>query len=615
MNRRLLVLVACIALACSDTPTIPGALATVRITPDQVDVGSLGELITLQAEGLDDAGTTIPGLEFTWSTSNPGIANVDGSGNVTTMGNGVVTISATTGGFTGTSQILVEQVPASLIFPDPPHALLVGQSFSTISVAVGDANGGRISDATGTITLEEAPGSPGQLVGGPRTAELSGGLARFSGVRPSGAGVGWRLRATGNGLVSNSGEFDVVTAFDRVVTSGSTPIGVLIDGLQGNAVLDDEGFVASGTAAEVGAVRPASGGNEVLLFGRNREPTLVSPVPWSLGVDTVPVTARSNIRPAITVWIVKGPFTQQRERAIDAVQTTDAIWSAQYAGLDFGSIEYVDATGDSDAESFFAIDGCGRRAEMEQQIGHRSGRLNIYYVERVDGGASRGRACPIGGDFAVLAESAGNELLSHEIGHLLSLTHIDHLSADFDRSNVMHSASSVRQYLTEAQIYRAHFNPNSAINQHLGLRPGRLQRSCAREQVSSTCPRIALRLWSDGMFPANGVSAAAQAPPASPSFTGGGGEGSDLVERFLDTTCGLEQNETLNGELSALGDRALDGLQSALEDPSSSRRLNAVHGIALLRTGAANAVLDQLAEGGDPVLAAEARAQRNRLNR
>lgn len=615
MNRKPLVVVAWFALACSDTPTIPGDLATVRITPEEVEVTSLGEFITLQAEGLDDAGTVIPGLEFTWSSSSAAIAEVDGSGNVTTMGNGVAVISATSGAFTGTSEISVVQTASTLVFPDPPHALLVGQSFSTITVGVADANGGLITDATGTVSIEAAPGSPGQLQGGALTAPLSGGVARFNGVQPQGAGLGWRLRASTTGLVANSGEFDVVTAFDRVVTSGSTPIGVLVDGLQGNAVLDDEGFVAGGTSAEVGAVRPASVGNEVVVFGRNREPTLASPVPWSLGVDTVSVPGQGNLRPNVTVWIVKGPFSQQRARAVDAIQTTDAIWSAQYTGLDMGSVEYVDATSDSDASSFFTFDGCGRRAEMEQQIGHRSGRLNIYYVERVDGGSARGRACPIGGDFAVMAESSGNELLAHEIGHLLSLTHIDHLTGDFDRSNVMHSASSVRQYLTEAQIYRAHFNPNSTVNQHLGLRPGRAQRSCAREQVSATCPRIALRLWNDGMFPANGVSADDHAPTPMPAFSQGIGASANLVERFLETTCGVEQNETLDQELAALGDRALTPLQAALDDASPLRRLNAVHGIALLRTRSATELLDRLERDGTPDVAAEVRLQRDRLGR
>lgn len=614
MNRKPLVLVAWFALACSETPTIPGELATVQVSPAQVEVGSVGELITLQAQGLDDAGTPIPGLSFDWSTSSSAIARVDSLGNVTTMADGVVTISATTGGFTGTSEIAVQQTAAGLIFPDPPHALLVGQSFSTISVAVGDANGRPISNATGTVTIEAAAGSPGQLAGGTLTANLSGGVARFSGVRPSGSGVGWRLRANSGSLVSNSGEFDVVTAFDRVTTSGSTPIGVLVDGLQGNAVLDDEGFVAAGTAAEVGAVRPASGGNEVLLFGRNREPTLASNVSWSLGVDTVPIPARGNLRPNITVWIVKGPFSQQRSRAQDAVQTTDVIWSGQYAGLQFGSIEYIDATGDSDASSFFAFDGCGRRAEMEQQIGHKSGRLNFYYVERVDGGASRGRACPIGGDFAVMAEDTGNELMAHEIGHLFSLTHIDHLGNDFDRSNVMHSASSVREYLTEAQVYRVHFNPNSAVNQHLGLRPSRAQRSCAREQVSATCPRIALRLWGDGTYPANGVSADQETQPVLPAFNHGSAA-AQLVERFLETTCGAEENESLDQQLTALGDRALEPLRSALSHPTRGRRLTAVHGIAQLRTAASADLLDSLEAGADLDLAAEVRLQRDRLNR
>ena len=612
--RRSAALLACLALACGDGPTVPGALATIRVTPDPLLVNSIGQLITLEAVGLDANGTEIPGLTFDWLSSDPTVASVNSEGIVSTHRNGAVTIVASAQGVSGQSQITIEQEAAGLIFPNPPHAVLIGQAIPEVTVALADPSGNVVRDATGTVMLDVASGSPGSLQGGARTAEMRGGIARFTNVLPSGGGFGWRVRALYEGLAATSGEFDVVTAFDRVTTSGSSPIGVLVDGLAGNVVLDDEGFVASSTGTNVGAVRPASATNEVILFGRNRPPTLVENAPWTLGVDTIPVPARGDLRIDLTIWIVKGPFSTQRARAVDAVQTTLSIWTAQNVGVEFGAVEYLDATGDSDASTFYSFDGCGRRADMEQRIGHKSGRLNIYYVERVDGGTSRGRACPIGGDFAVMAESSGDELLSHEIGHLFSLTHIDHLTGDFDRSNVMHSASSVRQYFTEAQIYRAHFNPNSAINQHLGLRPGEPQRSCAREQVSTICPRIALRLWGDGDFPANGVGTDAEAPPLLAARDSGEATApSAVVERFLDMTCADEENATLDARVAALGDAALPTLRAALAEGGSSRALAAAHGLALVGTPDAVALLTELRDSGAGPVAREAGAQLERV--
>ena len=93
--------------------------------------------------------------------------------------------------------------------------------------------------------------------------------------------------------------------------------------------------------------------------------------------------------------------------------------------------------------------------------------------------------------------------MSHEMGHNLALTHIDDLTASFNVTNVMHSASNSRQFLTEGQLFRAHLQPGSAINAIYGVRPGQVTRACARDTNSRTCPGIQKRLWADGTFPAN----------------------------------------------------------------------------------------------------------------
>jgi hypothetical protein len=67
----------------------------------------------------------------------------------------------------------------------------------------------------------------------------------------------------------------------------------------------------------------------------------------------------------------------------------------------------------------------------------------------------------------------------------------------------MHSASNVRQYLTEGQVFRAHLRSNSALNQVYGLRPGQPVRDCDRDTPVLGCPPIAKRLWADGIRPPN----------------------------------------------------------------------------------------------------------------
>ena len=51
--------------------------------------------------------------------------------------------------------------------------------------------------------------------------------------------------------------------------------------------------------------------------------------------------------------------------------------------------------------------------------------------------------------------NTGDELLSHEIGHALSLLHVNG-QPTFNQTNVMHNASNTRQFLTEGQFSGAY---------------------------------------------------------------------------------------------------------------------------------------------------------------
>ena len=170
------------------------------------------------------------------------------------------------------------------------------------------------------------------------------------------------------------------------------------------------------------------------------------------------------------------------------------------------ALEIVDATVNPAASAWSAFTcGAGNAnvAALQAAIGARPGRINVYLVSLVDGSTSRGNACIVGGGFVAIASGAGSELLAHELGHDLALEHVDDLAADFDATNIMHSASNVRRFLTEGQLFRAHLRSNSAVNLVYGARPGLAMRNCDRDTLTLDCPPIAKRLWADGAFPAN----------------------------------------------------------------------------------------------------------------
>ena len=108
--------------ACGDGGTGPSdngpattpVVTRVVINISEVTLTSLGDTITLIAQGSDVSGNTVSGKTFTWTSSNVEVATVSTTGLVTAVANGSVTITATTDGVNGTATIDVEIVPQLL---------------------------------------------------------------------------------------------------------------------------------------------------------------------------------------------------------------------------------------------------------------------------------------------------------------------------------------------------------------------------------------------------------------------------------------------------------------------------------------------------------------------
>ncbi len=290
-----------------------------------------------------------------------------------------------------------------------------------------------------------------------------------------------------------------------VFTAGSgAPDGALVSDGASTATSNYQGFVTATDNVNVGA---RSGAGEAITFSRDRPPALQSTL-WAtaFGDQTVAVPFANVFDTAVTIWVVAGPFATTQQTALTLWQTAQQIFSDERLGVHLSPLEIVDATANAKAATYAAFTcGVGNAGvtSIAADIGTRAGRINVYLVSLVDGSTSRGNACAIGGGFVAIASGSGAELLSHELGHDFGLEHIDDLTSDFSPTNVMHSASNSRMYLTEGQTFRAHLRPNSAINQVFGLRPGLVIRNCDRDTLTVDCPMTRKRLWADGGFPAN----------------------------------------------------------------------------------------------------------------
>ena len=291
------------------------------------------------------------------------------------------------------------------------------------------------------------------------------------------------------------------TATLKFVAGSGAPSGALIRDGASTPTANYQGFVTATDNVNIG---PRTGAGEAITFNRDR-PVALQSTTWAttFGNQLVSVPFANAFDLAVTIWVVAGPYATTQQTALTLWQTAQQIYMEERLGVHLAPLEIVDATANAKAATYSAF-SCGAAnatvASIAADIGVRAGRINVYLVNLVDGSTSRGNACAIGGSFVAIAAGSGAELLAHEMGHDFGLEHIDDLTLDFDTTNVMHSASNTRQFLTEGQTYRAHLRSNSAINQVYTRRPSLPTRNCDRDTLTLDCPAIAKRLWADGGY-------------------------------------------------------------------------------------------------------------------
>ncbi len=156
-----LVMAACGGSPSSPTPPPPPpppppSVATVTVTVPSGDLYP-GMAVSAQAEGRSSSGATVS-TTFTWGTSAPGVATVNGSGVITAVGAGTATITATAGSVNGTAQVevkppnldrIVDSVRAAHNMPGMAGAIV---TLTEIQAGVG---GFRRAGGTVRVTIDD----------------------------------------------------------------------------------------------------------------------------------------------------------------------------------------------------------------------------------------------------------------------------------------------------------------------------------------------------------------------------------------------------------------------------------------------------------------------------
>src|SRR6266513_153881 len=136
----------------SGTATVNVSLApvaSVTVSPSAANIAITGT-VQLTATPLDANGNPLTGRAISWSSSNNNIATVNGSGLVTGVTAGSVTITATSEGQSGTASITVADAPVASVTVTPPSASVPAGQTVQLTATLKDANGNVLTGRTVT---------------------------------------------------------------------------------------------------------------------------------------------------------------------------------------------------------------------------------------------------------------------------------------------------------------------------------------------------------------------------------------------------------------------------------------------------------------------------------
>lgn len=123
---------------------IPRQVVSVTVSPDKADV-SVGGTVQLQARARDAWNDEIPGRTFDWQSSNTARATVSSSGLVRGFSPGQVTITAATGGRSGTATVTVTALPVASVTVEPADVLMFRNQQRQLTARVRDASGSELT--------------------------------------------------------------------------------------------------------------------------------------------------------------------------------------------------------------------------------------------------------------------------------------------------------------------------------------------------------------------------------------------------------------------------------------------------------------------------------------
>jgi uncharacterized protein YjdB len=160
----------------SATVTVtPVAVKSVTVAPATLSLAPT-QTGTLTATVTDANNTVVTTRPVSWSSSDPLIASVSTTGVVTALLPGTATITASSGGQSGTAAVTVTAVPVASITVSPSSASIVQNATRTIDATTRDAAGNTLTGRTVTWTTSDATIASLSATSG-QSVTVTGGVA------------------------------------------------------------------------------------------------------------------------------------------------------------------------------------------------------------------------------------------------------------------------------------------------------------------------------------------------------------------------------------------------------------------------------------------------------
>ncbi len=265
--------------------------------PSSVVAGAAFELVLAAEDPYGNVDPTYTGSATLALSNNPG-GGIFGGSTIQGFSNGLATFAGLTVSQPGTGYTLqassvglapsaslglltfgVTPAPAAsqlVIITPPPGRIVAGTTFG-FSVAAEDAKGNVDTAFNGGVVIGLASNPTGGVLGGVTSAQLTNGVASFSGLTLDQAGIGYTIQAASGGLApSNTPAFLVTAASASQLAVAIQPPAAVDAGAPFNvavAVEDQYGNTVVGYAGNL-AIAPTNSGTEGALGGSLTAPVI-----------------------------------------------------------------------------------------------------------------------------------------------------------------------------------------------------------------------------------------------------------------------------------------------------------------------------------------------------